>query len=224
MSRTFELSLKSLSIEENGDIRKKTASNGLVVSLVYPTPGKPVVTTVKELRLTDDQVIDFDQGVNPGTGQPYTWSERILLKEEIEGSSYLIVELTDVEELGKLDRFMAALFKNVFKAAWGLFTEGIGNVLLGAVSESIGAAHLESFDVKGEKVNIIGKAELVLDGAALPAAGSASDIELDLIVPKKVETTVAVFDPNTHKPVRTKKTVLAKGAQNGEVVLTLKAL
>jgi hypothetical protein len=216
----YELQLKALEVVENGDVRKDEASNALAVSLIYPTTGKPVVTSVKELRLFDNQSIDFT-GDDPKTEQPYTWSDRVLLKEEILGQTQVVVQLTDVEEVGKLDRFLAGVFKNLFKAAWGLATGGIGNVFLGAVTESISAAHLDSFDVPGTKVKVIGRAERFLAAGDLPNGNGSIDLDLALVVPKKVEIAAIVRNKVTKKPEHTRKTILGKGDRNGRVVLTL---
>lgn len=224
MPKALEVSLKELSISENGDIRREKASNALSVSLVYPTVGKPLVSTVKELRLKDDQTVRFTVDDNPSTNEPYTWAERVLLKEQILERAELVVQLTDVEKVAKLDRFLAKVFKKAYEALWGLATAGISNVLLGAVTESIAAVHLESFKLKGEEVRIIGRAQRELEAASLPPAGQSQDLTLELEVPKDVETVVARFNPQTHKPVRTKKKVLKKGDRNGQIVLTVRTL
>lgn len=216
----YELQLKFLEVRENGDVRQKEASNALVVSLIYPSAGKPVVTSVKELRLADNQTIDFTVN-NPKTGQPYSWSDRVLHKEEILGQTQVVVQLTDVEEVGKLDRFLAGVFKNLFKAAWGLATGGIGNVFLGAVTESISATHLESFKVSGAKVKVIGRAERSLAPGDLPTDANSVELDLELVVPNRVDIDAIVRDKVTTKPKHTRKTILEKGDKNGRVVLSL---
>ena len=43
--KVLEITLKSLTIQHNGEITRQEGRNLLTVSLIYPGPGKPTITT-----------------------------------------------------------------------------------------------------------------------------------------------------------------------------------
>ncbi|HET9209107.1 MAG TPA: hypothetical protein VFR03_01850, partial [Thermoanaerobaculia bacterium] len=88
--RILEITLKSLTVQKNGEVTRQDGQNLLTVSLIYPGPGKPTVSTVKPLRLGEGTTLDFDAA-------PHTYADRILFKEEVVGPTLLVAQLTDVE-------------------------------------------------------------------------------------------------------------------------------
>ena len=111
--KVLEITLKSLTVQRNGEITRPEGRNLLTATLIYPGPGKPTVTTVKPLQLGEGTTVDFDAA-------PYTYADRILFKEEVIGPTLLVAHLTDVEVPTKVTKFMVGMFSTVFTAAWGL--------------------------------------------------------------------------------------------------------
>jgi hypothetical protein len=169
------------------------------------------------MKLRDHYTEDFATGVDPVTGRPYTWCDRLLFKEELHGRALLRIQLVDVEKPSTFEKFLVAMFGATFKAAWGLLTGGISNVILGAVAETAAAAHLESIKEE-ERVFVIGEAEVTLqDVDELPR-----QLQLELTVPERVLRHRLVYDQDTGKYVRTGEMLLQKGVVNGTVQITLR--
>src|SRR6185295_10352777 len=112
--------------------------------------------------------IDFSTATNPETNKPYTYTDRIIFKETIQGRTELTVALATVHKTSKLEKFLAGLFGAVFGAAWKLLVGGISNVIAGAAVETVGAEHVKSFEVDDEKSNPIGEGSVAFDENSIP--------------------------------------------------------
>ena len=151
---TFEIQLLRLGLAESGRLeRDKRGNNLLTATLLYPSTAKATITTVKGFKLRDDQVIDLS-AVNPVTGEPFSYGDRVLFKEEIQGECELVLEVTDVEQPTTLDKIITGIIGAVFKGAWAIVTGGISNIVLGAVVGAASGAHLSSLSSDGDQVRV----------------------------------------------------------------------
>ena len=79
--KLVELSLKRLQVQENGSITDPKGNNVLTLSLVYPGPKQPLLSTVKALKLPDQADEDFTK---------LGYDERIVFKEDIFDRALLV--------------------------------------------------------------------------------------------------------------------------------------
>jgi hypothetical protein len=212
--RVLEITLKSLTVQKNGEVTRQDGQNLLTVSLIYPCPGKPTVTTTRPLALGEGTTIDYDAA-------PYTYANRILFKEEVVGSTMLVVQLTDVEVPSKVTKFMAGLFSSVFSAAVNVFAPGGSNLILAAATHSAAALELDALQLSdGEQLYVIGAASLEIDTANLPA----NPVTLTLTVPRDVNRDKFVFPPGSSQPSRKEQFILKAGQQNGSITFGIREL
>ena len=214
--KIVEISLKSLTWGENGEIdERKVGNNILTFDLIYPAPGKADITTIKKLKLKDNGSINFENG-------EYTFYDRIVFKEEIYGESALVVQLTDVQTRSGISKFITAILKGLYKTIWGIFTDSIDNVVIGLPLNEI-TTRIE--DIKGspeEKTYIIGEALKEFKVKEL----KDETWELVLEVPEDVYRKDYThpdhrrFGGGTITPVP----ILEKEDKNGKLVLNVKAL
>jgi hypothetical protein len=211
--RILEITLKSLTVQKNGEVTRPDGQNQLTVSLIYPCPGKPTVTTSRPLTLGEGTAIDYDAA-------PYTYADRILFKEEVMGPTMLVVQLTDVEVPSKVTKFMTGLFSSVFSTAVSLFAPG-SNLILAAATNSAAALELDALQLDGgEQLYVIGAASLEIDSANLPA----SPVTLTLTVPRDVNRDKFVFPPGSSKPIQKGQFILKAGQQNGSITFGIREL
>lgn len=220
MPKTVEVLLKRVQIGENGEDGVATAATIFTVSLAYPNAVTPTRSTVKTLKLKDNANIDFATGSNPATNRPYTYADRIIFKEMIHGKTALTVALATVHKTSKLERFLAGLFGAVFGAAWKLLVGGITNVLVGAAVETVGAAHVKSFEADDEHSNPIGEGYLEFDESNLPT----SPLSIPLIAPDDLTVEKFQFVGSNPQPQRVKVRLLSKGQANGTIELELRTI
>jgi hypothetical protein len=210
--KVLEITLKSLTVQHNGEITRPEGRNLLTATLIYPGPGKPTVTTVKPLQLGEGTTIDFEAA-------PYTYADRILFKEEVIGPTLLVVHLTDIEVPSRVTKFMVGMFSTLFTSAWGLAAPPGTNLILAAATHSVAALHLGSLKVDDERLYVIGRASLPIDpDQDLPAG------PLPLTVPADVARDKFVFPPGSSQPSRKEQLVLKAGQQNGSITLGIRSL
>jgi len=224
--KIVEIMLHSLKVLENGDV-KEEGNNVLTVSLVYPSPGNPILSTVKTLKLKDrDEAINYETGTNPDTGQLFTYPDRILFKEEIYNETMIIVQLSAVQSLTGIEKFIGGLFKGMFKAVWGIVTGSISNVILGAGMGYVSSLHLDSINFDTDKsTGIIGKGCLSLKVAELPNGGQSKVYPpIKLTVPNDVN--ISYFTKGTAESPQRRETkrLLLKNTPNGAISLQINVL
>lgn len=214
---TFEIQLLRLGLAESGRLeRDKRGNNLLTATLLYPSAAKATVTTVKGFRLGDDQVIDL-AGVNPATGEPFGYGDRVLFKEEIQGECELVIEVTDVEQPTRLDKIITTIIGAAFKGAWAIVTGGISNIILGAVAGAASGAHLNSLTAEAERVRALGSGAVTLNGDM-----QDGDRDVPLVVPDDVELTQVVLKPGATPGYDLKKIILKRGTVNGRVAMRIR--
>lgn len=212
--RILEITLKSLTVQKNGEVTRQDGRNLLTVSLIYPCPGKPTVTTVKPLTLGENMTLNFDAA-------SHTYADRILFKEEVIGPTMLVVQLTDVEVPSKITKFLTGLFSSVFTAAVTMLAPGGSNLILAAATHSVAALELDSLKLPdGEQLYVIGAASLEI----LPDAPLPMDAILPLTVPRDVNRDKLVFKEGTSQAIRKEQFILKSGQQNGSITFGIRQL
>lgn len=220
MPKTIEVLLKRVQITENGEDRVTDAATVLSVSLSYPNALTPTRSSVKALKLKDNSDIDFATARDPDTNLPYTYADRVIFKESIHGKTMLQVGMATVHKTSKLEKFLAGLFGAVFGAAWKLLVGGITNVIAGAAVETVGAAHVKTFEVDDEKSNPIGEGSVEFDENSIPA----SPVSIQLVAPKDLVVDRLEFPQGSSQPKKVKVKLLAKGQKNGVVELEVNTI
>jgi len=214
--KIVEISLKSLTWVENGEIdERKIGNNILTFDLIYPSPGKADITTIKKLKLEDKGSINFKKG-------EYTFYDRIVFKEEIYGESALVVKLTDVQTRSGISKFIAAILKGLYKTIWGIFTGSIDNVVIGLPLNEITTRIEDLKESPDDKIYIIGEALKEIVEKDLKDETWKMDLEVPEDVYRKDYT-----HPDYRKiggGTITSVPILKKGDKNGKLVLNVKVL
>lgn len=214
--KIIEISLKSLTWVENGEIdERKIGNNILAFDLIYPSPGKADITTIKKLKLKDNGSINFENG-------EYTFSDQIVFKEEIYGESALVVKLTDVQTRSGISKFITAVLKGLYKTIWGIFTGSIDNVVIGLPLNEITTRIEDIKDSPEEKTYIIGEALKEIKVKELKDESWGMVLEVPENVYRKDYTHPdhRRFGGGTMKSVP----ILKKGDKNGKLVLNVRVL
>lgn len=195
------LTLEALTIPQNGSLAKEVPAT-LSVALYYPRPGYPVLVTAKPLgSLADGHSTNY-AAPNPATGQPYTWPERILFKEEIEGEAFLLVHV----KVGKtgLEKFLDGLLKGLFGAAAGT----IASPYLAAVGGSILQTVFQTKDDDDSR-------SIAAGGLLITEATPAGVLTIGLTAPSDVVERGPVRDGP--QVVIKDQTLLTKDQPNGSI-------
>ena len=212
--RILEITLKSLTVQKNGEVTRQDGRNLLTVSLIYPCPGKPTVTTVKPLALGEGMTLNFDAA-------PHTYADRIVFKEEVIGPTLLVAQLTDVEAPSQVTKFLTGLFSSVFSAAVNRLAPGGSNLILAAATHSVAALELDALRLDdGEQLYVIGAASLEI----LPDAPLPLDAIMPLTVPRDVNRDKFVFKEGTSQAIRKEQFILQAGQQNGSITFGIREL
>lgn len=215
--KIVEISLKSLTWGENGEIdERKVGNNILTFDLIYPAPGKTGITTIKKLKLKDNGSINFENG-------EYTFSDRIVFKEEIYGESALVVQLTDVQTRSGISKFIAAILKGLYKTVWGILTGSIENVVIGLPLNEITTRIEDLKESPEEKIYIIGEALKEIKVKELKDETWEMDLEVPEDVYRKIYIHPDYRKMGEHGEIKTKP-ILLKGEKNGKLVLNVKVL
>jgi hypothetical protein len=210
----LRLSLKSVTVESNGDVPEdknpeaasKDKNNVLVASLRYPRSGAPSVASTMKMNLESGVTLAFDTS---------NFWESGLFKEEVDGETVLKLQVLDRDVPGKLTKLFATLFGTIFKAGLGVLTGGISNAIVGAVAALPAEAFASTFKVDGETFTVLGEGEL-----ALQAGGIPPQIAIYLVAP--VDVSKEYFDqeaPGSTKIVKRTRKLLTKGQKSGTVAL-----
>jgi hypothetical protein len=215
--KIVEISLKSLTWGENGEIdEKRVGNNILTFDLIYPAPGKADITTIKKLKLKDNGSINFENG-------KHTFSDRIVFKEEIYGESALVVHLTDVQTRSGISKFITAVLKGFYKTIWGIFTGSIDNVVIGLPLNEITTRIDDLKESPEEKIYIIGKALKEINEKNLKDETWEMDLEVPKNVYRKDYTHPDYRKIGARGEIETKP-ILKEGDNNGKLVLNVKVL
>ena len=93
MSYIYQISLKSVLALENGMKETVKGHNILSLTLVYPREGTKSLETIKKLSLKDGKEYSLKKT---------DFSDKLLFKESIQGTSAIIANLTAIEKTSKI--------------------------------------------------------------------------------------------------------------------------
>ncbi len=219
-TKILRVNVASIEVKSNGDPPKtkakkkkkkkdKPKNNAITAHMKYPRSGAANVTSKIDVDLKDGQLETFDLGDFWVSG---------LFKEELYGETILTIQVTDRDEIGKLDRYLAKFFGAVVGAGLGLITGGISNTIVGAVVNLPVAAIKGSFVIDSkERIDVIGEAKIKLSENAIP-----DTLILDLKAPKTIKKTFYDFEkPGSKKVVKKEKVIIKEGQNNGRIQLRL---
>jgi hypothetical protein len=210
--RILEITLKSLTVQKNGEVTRQDGRNLLTVSLIYPCPGKPTVTTVKSLALREGVTQNFETA---------SYADQILFKEEVIGPTLLVVQLTDVESPSRVTKFLTGLFSSVFSAALTTLAPGGSNLILAAAVHSAASLEIDSLRMSDDdRLYVIGSASLEI----LPDTPLPMDAIRILTVPGDVNREKSVFKEGTNQVIRKEQFILKAGQQNGSITFGIREL
>ena len=198
--------------EKKGGKKKKDEkkNNAIIANLKYPRSGAPNVSSKIPVDLKDGVETTFDTKDFWDSG---------LFKEEIQGETILTIQVTDYDEISKLDKFLAKFFGTILGASLDLLTGGITNTIVGAVANLPTKAIKGSFKInKKESVDVIGEANIKLFESKIPK----NLLLLDLKAPKTIEKPYYDWEkPGSMKVVQKRKVLIKEGQINGKIFLKL---
>jgi len=199
---TLEITLKSIEVKENGTINAIEGVNALSATLFFPKAGIPSVETIRKFKLKDNEVKDL-------SGLPF--QEKLIFKQEFEGSCILKLTLTSIDEVSKFDKIMLNILNKVAPAVVGTVTGGIFT----AIATNVAASIFE-FAEPNDQITIIGEGEF-----PITADIQDRDLPIHLNLPKALELSRMIEKDGQ----LVKQTFhLAKGAGNAQVLLNLKRI
>ncbi len=219
MPRTLvEIQLEELTVNSNGDLPKDkkpvkpkagSENNIFVATLVYPRSGAAQVVTSKGINLKDKK-----------PHRPVGYWKKLVFKEEIQDRAILKVEVLDRDSIGKVAKFLSALFNTILTTVLGGLVKGaITHNVVGAVANFGVKKIAGAYEVgKGESLHSIGVAKVELSESAIP-----STLDLDLIAPATIKVQYYDFkSPGDTKVVKKTKTLITKGKKNGKATFKLR--
>lgn len=213
MNYVYQITLKSVLLKENGWIDKPKGSNFLSTTLIYPRENIKSIESITELKvgtkkIQDNKELSFDK-VN--------FSEKLLLKESIQGDSSLKVMITTVENVKKINNIILDGIKAGALIGISGITGGIGISVLTAVAKSFAGSILDSWkqdEEKDKKINILGVIDWPIDNNL-----KEGDLTLHLTTPKALtlQKTIRSKGKTIKKSIK-----IRKGSGIGKVVFEIK--
>lgn len=203
--KVFEIKIKSIRVEENGEIETdEKGANVIEALLFYPKEGVPALTTLHSAPLKDKETHDF-------SSKPY--KNQILFKQSFQGESLLEINVSAEMKLSALDKAIGAMLGAAAKATVGTLT-GLGTIAIAAVTSITGSI----FTFAEKKSKVIGTGTFKIDGDIKDDA-----YPIKLTVPKDVKIYKVEKDRTTRRNIY-KKLQLKKGKPNGEVFIEVKRI
>jgi len=209
VKREVEITLHSIHIPVTGAGLDTTTSHLLTADLVWPRTGTA--------RKSASQSCTLQEGASEFTA--VNWGRRILFKETVEGRFALAVTVTeslDDEELEKILRFWAGAALGVGAGA----VEGAAGPLGDLAAAPLEYAAKAVAKYPGASLLVEGLAEL--DAADFPPSGGERLLTVRLVAARKL-LRVTRRTVNSRSRV-TRKILLEKGADNGDVTLSVRTL
>jgi hypothetical protein len=205
--KAFSLSLVSVTLRETGAPRKRVTTHGVTATLLWPRNGVPR----KEYAL----VRELAKGAADLSGAP--WHESILCRESAEGTFALRIDVTEALSDSAASDFLAAVAGALLRDAATIVGKG-GFLLADAASTVLSTA--------AKKATKASSPAVVASGTVTLSAAKLSDglaVEIPLAAPEAVTATSVTTIPGERGTSTTKRTLLAKGAPNGAVIVRFAA-
>jgi len=202
--KIIEMKMVNLEIKKNGAIRGKEDALVINFTLVYPRPGEPGISTIKQLTPQAPFSIDYTQA---------SYAQSVIFKELIVGDSQLVIDVLAVDNPSKFESFLTGIFKGVLTVATGNVVGGISNVFMGAAAGSAGDAFLGQ--IKTDKsTQRIGHVVVDLKSDDLQ---NALQIDKELTVPQDIIHSEKVYNDDGSGSDDKETVLLAKGDVNGRI-------
>jgi len=243
MGRKLKVEVKELYVEENGffEDKKDEMANCLAAEWHFPKIGVPSVQSILNLKLKDqlcyfiipENTVQelFPEAIGDkleALKRQFEWdmeNQRILFKQEIEGDSFLELNVSAVYKTDKFDKILMDVLGIAAKGAFNLipWVGSVGKEIGGKVVDSL----FEGWKPDDKKLKSIGKCIIKVSENIKFPEGKKSYVtnKIPLLVPKEVEIKYFKYEivPGTYKVQEIKKDplILKKGAINGYIVLEI---
>jgi|GEM_PF-3466563 len=171
MEYLYQVSLKSILTLENGLKETGSGYNLVSITLVYPREGVKSVETIKKFKLKPGKENQLKN---------ISFSEKLLFKESIQGDSSIVVKLTSLEKVQKIDTIINSAVKAGVIAGIASLSGGLGITLLATTTKTI-TSSLFDFSKPKDKLNVIGYKEFPFNNEI-----KEGELILNLSVPKKL--------------------------------------
>ncbi len=206
MSSVLQITLKDVLVIENGRAEAGVEGvNSLSATLYYPHAGTPAVTSMRPLRLQDNELLDYTQ-------QPF--KEQLLFKERIHGDSVLEVEISAIEKASRFEKLVAKLMGVAATTGAGLIP-GLGVIATAVVTSATGSVF--ALADPGDEIRVIGR-------GAMPIREDVpeGDFVVNLAVPQQIALKQRRTNEDGKEVTRTK--TLQAGFVNAKVVFQVRRL
>jgi len=213
MAIKVELLLNRIKVLENAETGDFKAATFVHFSLVWPNVVTSTRHSVKALKLQSGLEVDYVNGINPDTNRPYSYTDRIIFKEEIVGRTELTTSVVTVEQTPRVAKVLATLFGVAVDVAWTLAVGGVANVIVGAAMDNLGQSFGRRFGIRSERSTPIGDALLPIDEKNPPQAPQS----ITLIAPEDVTISQLVMDSEDDRAYHVTRQVCHKNGPNGFV-------
>jgi hypothetical protein len=206
--RTLEITIQAIHIPVTGAGLLDTTSHLLSAELIWPRVGIAQKATSQPCQLEKGEA-DFEKA---------HWGNRILFKENVEGTFALRIALTEVLDDEELEKFLRA-----FSGA----ALGFGADVLAPLYPPFGKLVATPIDYLAKDIEKYpGPTRLVEGLVELNAGDFPENSEESLTI--RLATTRSILKPVTRRVAgRTrheKKTLLSKGEPNGDITLLIRTL
>ena len=209
VKREVEITLNSINIPVTGAGLDTTTSHLLTTDLVWPRVGVARKSASQSCTLQEGTA-DFETA---------NWGRRILFKETVEGRFALAVTVTealDDEELEKILRFWAGAALAIGADAVDSAAGPLGDLAAAPLEYAAKAV------AKYPGATLLAEGLAELDATDFPPSGGERLLTVRLVAARRL-LRVTRRTVNGRSRV-TRKTLLEKGADNGEVTLAVRSI
>jgi hypothetical protein len=230
MSRKLKITVKEITIEENGVYEdEKDATNFFEALWIQPKTGVPAVRSILDLKLMNSKeffsskLMEKEKILFPAGIIYELFSKdameaqfdlelakaQLLFKQEIEADSFLEFNISAIEKASKLVNIVALILGKATKTAFGTIP-GIGTVVNSAGSSAIDSI-FEGFKSDKDKLRSIGRGIIKID-EQIPVGEKI----IDLFIPKEIKIIpIEKWDKNSHGDAVIKEGVKVGGKEGG---------
>ncbi len=117
--KAIQMKIEDVTVLKNGRADVDEANNQILLTLYYPSPGKPTVTSIRSVKLVDRQLFRVE-GLD----------QKLVFKEEVIGDFALGVSVTSGLEASKFEKAISKALEEVLKTGLGKIP-AVGGLLTG---------------------------------------------------------------------------------------------
>ncbi|MBF0345670.1 MAG: hypothetical protein HQL06_15760 [Nitrospirae bacterium] len=231
MSNTYEITLKSLKMNNVNPVKQGDYSNVLSFVLTNPVGAGDLVTT-KNMKLNDNETIDFVNSIRNGKAlsavDKFVYHDRLLFKTSVIGTTQLGVIITSKLDTPEIFKLLSDVFGVVLETGISVVTAGISNLFMSKLVSGVGSVLGGKIKLKDADALIIGQGSLEITGT------SSFEKKIPLYVPKNIDR---LIDENTDEELSyspryernltagiKKELALKMGDENGELIVDIKVI